>query len=227
MDQLNLARLDSDRDGVLTLDEIRDLEARLPLDKDVQDIARQVESDGITGIRYDGRCSGTSQDGIAVQGKDGESVQGKDGESVVGRPGESVVAGGGQSASGKPGTNGASAAGADGKSVQGKDGESVVGRSGSAVVAGEACVENPALALADANKDGVVSIDEIDNIIKLVGGNDELEAVRDQAVDEGITGIRYQGCGASTPVASPQVATPAATPNNATPSAAHGVLVRS
>lgn len=77
---------------------------------------------------------------------------------------------------------------------------------------GEICELNPQLELTDGNGDGVVSIEEIDEIIELVGGNEDLESVRDQAVAAGITGIRYTDCdpsaGKATPVATPVGGTP-------------------
>lgn len=86
---------------------------------------------------------------------------------------------------------------------------------------GEICELNPQLELADGNGDGVVSIEEIDEIIELVGGNEDLESVRDQAVAAGITGIRYTDCdpsaGKATPVATPVGGTPVATPADGTP----------
>jgi hypothetical protein len=79
-------------------------------------------------------------------------------------------------------------------------------------VPGEVCRPTPELGLADADGNGTVSIDEINKIVDLVGGNEELESLRDQLIEVGITGIRYRDCVPATPVASPVSATPAATP---------------
>lgn len=84
---------------------------------------------------------------------------------------------------------------------------------------GEVCQPNPELALADGNDDGVISMDEIDAIIKLSGGNADIQLMRDQAVAAGITGIRYTDCDPNAGVNWVE-GTPVATPINGTPLAA-------
>jgi len=60
----------------------------------------------------------------------------------------------------------------------------------------EICQEEPTLALADGNKDGVASVEEI---LALAPDNAQLQAAADQLEAAGITGIRYTGCDESTP----------------------------
>lgn len=120
-------------------------------------------------------------------------------------------------ATGEPG---ASATGEPGASVTGQPGQSATSV-GSDSVANVVCQPEPALALADNDGDGVVSVEEIQQLIDLVGGHAELEASLAQVVAEGITGIRYVDCIPATPSASPAAtplaATPAGTAVDATP----------
>lgn len=58
------------------------------------------------------------------------------------------------------------------------------------------CRSAPALAIADGDGDGVVTLGEIDAINAAAGGNAELQAVRDQLAAQGISGIQYAGCDA-------------------------------
>jgi hypothetical protein len=62
---------------------------------------------------------------------------------------------------------------------------------------GSVCVLNPGLALADGDKDGTVTLGEIDAVIALIQNPDDkadLQSARDQAAARGVTDIRYQGC---------------------------------
>jgi|GEM_PF-2788016 len=66
----------------------------------------------------------------------------------------------------------------------------------SQVTAEVVCRPAAALAIADGDGDGVVTLGEIDAINAAAGGNAELQAVRDQLAAQGITGIQYAGCDA-------------------------------
>lgn len=70
----------------------------------------------------------------------------------------------------------------------------LLGFSTAAAQSAEICSPNPALALADGNGDGVVSVGELQALNELAGGNADLEAQIDRVVAQGITGIRYTGC---------------------------------
>jgi hypothetical protein len=84
----------------------------------------------------------------------------------------------------------------------------------SVLAQGEVCVLDNRLAVADQNKDGVVTIAELDRVIELTG-NATVQASRDKMAAAGVTGIRYTECapsvdgdrGDATPVASPMDST--------------------
>jgi hypothetical protein len=63
----------------------------------------------------------------------------------------------------------------------------------SVLAQGEVCVLDNRLAVADQNKDGVVTIAELDRVIELTG-NASVQASRDRIVAAGVTGIRYTEC---------------------------------
>jgi len=73
----------------------------------------------------------------------------------------------------------------------------------------EICADQPGLAVVDANKDGVASVDEI---LAVAPDNTQVQEVIDQLEAQDITGIRYTGCDESTPGQMGVVASPGASP---------------
>ena len=200
VDEPVLGMLDPNDDGVLTAKELKDIATRFPDNQNLQELVKQVVEENVDGIRYEGDCEARGESSASVQGSDGESVQGRDGESVQGKDGESVQGQDGQSVV-ITGSSGSSGSG----------GQQRAAASGTPNPAGVVCQPNEALALADKDGDGVVSIEEIQGIIDLLGGHAELEALLRETVAQGITGIKYKDCVAGTPIASP-VASPQSTP---------------
>lgn len=237
VDNSDLESFDKNRDGVLSMAELRAASAMAPGDTQLQALVTKSETESSVGIRYDGQCGAVGgKGGNAVGGAGGNASSGAGGNAVGGRGGDAVAGSGGKAVSGAGGNavsgpGGKAVAGKPGESVVGKPGESVVGKPGESVVGkpgesvsivsgqssdSEVCQPNRLLGLVDSNDDGVVTIEEIDEFIEDLGGNAELETARDEAVAAGITGIRYRDCDPGTPAATPVSATPAATPN-ATP----------
>jgi hypothetical protein len=191
-----------------------------------------VGRDGEDGESAPGNVGGNVQgeDGESVQGPPGQSVQGEDGESVVGQDGESVQGEDGESVDGRDGESvdgqtGGNVDGKDGEAIQGEDGQAIDGSDGnaadgedgeSATVIDERgdgsvmCGPAPELRLIDVDGDGLITIEEIDDLIEMVGGNADLERTRDQAVEQGIAAIRYRDCLLVLPGATPDTSTPEA-----------------